>query len=95
MASPEIFQPIIHYSNSLKKITAGFQRGRSTGAVFLDIQKAFDRVWMNKRGREIIVNELVDETADPDTVKSLLDIQEDSPSGPASLKTRGNFFRDP
>ncbi|GFU80311.1 hypothetical protein TNCV_3520871 [Trichonephila clavipes] len=28
-----------------EKITAGFQRGRSTGAVFLDIQKAFDRVW--------------------------------------------------
>ncbi|GFT57346.1 hypothetical protein TNCV_3969701 [Trichonephila clavipes] len=44
---------------------------------------------MNQRGREVIVNELVDETADPDTVKSLLDIQEDSPSGPASLKTRG------
>ncbi|GFX45949.1 probable RNA-directed DNA polymerase from transposon X-element [Trichonephila clavipes] len=28
-----------------EKITSGFQRGRSTGAVFLDIQKAFDRVW--------------------------------------------------
>ncbi|GFU92434.1 hypothetical protein TNCV_2513901 [Trichonephila clavipes] len=41
MASPEIFQPIIHYSDSPKKITAGFQRGRSTGAVFLDIQKSF------------------------------------------------------
>ncbi|GFS63260.1 probable RNA-directed DNA polymerase from transposon X-element [Trichonephila clavipes] len=31
-----------------EKITAGFQRGRSTGAVFLDIQKAFDRVWIKK-----------------------------------------------
>ncbi|GFV27006.1 probable RNA-directed DNA polymerase from transposon BS [Trichonephila clavipes] len=30
-----------------EKITAGFQRGRSTGAVFLDIQKAFDRVWVS------------------------------------------------
>ncbi|GFX72147.1 RNA-directed DNA polymerase from mobile element jockey [Trichonephila clavipes] len=28
-----------------EKITSGFQRGRSTGAVFLDIQKVFDRVW--------------------------------------------------
>ncbi|GFV83592.1 probable RNA-directed DNA polymerase from transposon X-element [Trichonephila clavipes] len=28
-----------------EKISFGFQRGRSTGAVFLDIQKAFDRVW--------------------------------------------------
>ncbi|GFW68548.1 retrovirus-related Pol polyprotein from transposon TNT 1-94 [Trichonephila clavipes] len=27
--------------------TAGFQRGRSTGTVVLDIQKAFDRVWIN------------------------------------------------
>ncbi|GFU48784.1 RNA-directed DNA polymerase from mobile element jockey [Trichonephila clavipes] len=30
-----------------EKITSGFQRGRSTGAVFLDIQKAFDRVWIS------------------------------------------------
>ncbi|GFV93400.1 probable RNA-directed DNA polymerase from transposon BS [Trichonephila clavipes] len=30
-----------------KQISAGFQRGRSTGAVFLDIQKAFDRVWIS------------------------------------------------
>ncbi|GFX78514.1 RNA-directed DNA polymerase from mobile element jockey [Trichonephila clavipes] len=29
-----------------EKITAGFQRGRSTGAVFLHIKKAFDRVWV-------------------------------------------------
>ncbi|GFU84630.1 putative RNA-directed DNA polymerase from transposon X-element [Trichonephila clavipes] len=45
MASPEIFQPIIPLLGLTEKITAGFQRGRSTGAVFLDIQKAFDRVW--------------------------------------------------
>ncbi|GFT13603.1 probable RNA-directed DNA polymerase from transposon X-element [Trichonephila clavipes] len=30
-----------------EKITSGFQRSRSTGAVFLDIQKAFDRVWIS------------------------------------------------
>ncbi|GFW87502.1 probable RNA-directed DNA polymerase from transposon X-element [Trichonephila clavipes] len=30
-----------------EQISAGFQRGRSTGAVFLDIQKAFDRVWIS------------------------------------------------
>ncbi|GFY23867.1 RNA-directed DNA polymerase from mobile element jockey [Trichonephila clavipes] len=29
-----------------EKISSGFQRVRSTGAVFLDIQKAFDRVWV-------------------------------------------------
>ncbi|GFX27025.1 probable RNA-directed DNA polymerase from transposon X-element [Trichonephila clavipes] len=34
-----------------EKITSGFQRGRSTGAVFLDIQKAFDRVWSESVGR--------------------------------------------
>ncbi|GFV02831.1 probable RNA-directed DNA polymerase from transposon X-element [Trichonephila clavipes] len=32
-----------------EKITAGFQRGRSTGTVFLDIQKAFDRVWKENK----------------------------------------------
>ncbi|GFV15996.1 RNA-directed DNA polymerase from mobile element jockey [Trichonephila clavipes] len=30
-----------------EQISAGFQRGRSTGAVFLDIEKAFDRVWIS------------------------------------------------
>ncbi|GFX42257.1 probable RNA-directed DNA polymerase from transposon X-element [Trichonephila clavipes] len=30
-----------------EKVSSGFQRGRSTGAVFLDIQKAFDRVWIS------------------------------------------------
>ncbi|GFU07030.1 probable RNA-directed DNA polymerase from transposon BS [Trichonephila clavipes] len=30
-----------------EQISVGFQRGRSTGAVFLDIQKAFDRVWIS------------------------------------------------
>ncbi|GFT18624.1 probable RNA-directed DNA polymerase from transposon BS [Trichonephila clavipes] len=30
-----------------EKISSGFQRGRTTGAVFLDIQKAFDRVWID------------------------------------------------
>ncbi|GFV73853.1 probable RNA-directed DNA polymerase from transposon X-element [Trichonephila clavipes] len=28
-------------------ISEGFQKRKSTGAVFLDIQKAFDRVWIN------------------------------------------------
>ncbi|GFW94198.1 integrase catalytic domain-containing protein [Trichonephila clavipes] len=37
------YQPLLGLT---EKITAGFQRGRSTGAVFLDIQKAFDRVWL-------------------------------------------------
>ncbi|GBN71585.1 putative RNA-directed DNA polymerase from transposon BS [Araneus ventricosus] len=27
-------------------ITSGFEKGESTGAVFLDVQKAFDRVWI-------------------------------------------------
>ncbi|GFX02801.1 probable RNA-directed DNA polymerase from transposon X-element [Trichonephila clavipes] len=29
-------------------ISEGFQKKKSTGAVFLDIQKAFDRVWINE-----------------------------------------------
>ncbi|GFW79517.1 probable RNA-directed DNA polymerase from transposon X-element [Trichonephila clavipes] len=29
-------------------ISEGFQKKKSTGAVFLDIQKAFDRVWINR-----------------------------------------------
>ncbi|GFS63993.1 probable RNA-directed DNA polymerase from transposon X-element [Trichonephila clavipes] len=32
--------------NLTEAITEGFQRKKSTGAVFLDIQKAFDRVWL-------------------------------------------------
>ncbi|GFT29362.1 hypothetical protein TNCV_757201 [Trichonephila clavipes] len=43
-----------------EKITAGFQRGRSTGAVFLDIQKAFDRVWC---GRENSILKVEEKTA--------------------------------
>ncbi|GFW61168.1 RNA-directed DNA polymerase from mobile element jockey [Trichonephila clavipes] len=39
-----------------EKITAGFQRGRSTGAVFLDIQKAFDRVWVSGLIFKLITN---------------------------------------
>ncbi|GFV41087.1 RNA-directed DNA polymerase from mobile element jockey [Trichonephila clavipes] len=39
-----------------EKITAGFQRGRSTGAVFLDIQKAFDRVWVSGLIYKLITN---------------------------------------
>ncbi|GFX75379.1 probable RNA-directed DNA polymerase from transposon BS [Trichonephila clavipes] len=35
----------INYLITCKK--QGFQRGRTTGAVFLDIQKAFDRVWID------------------------------------------------
>ncbi|GFW36435.1 probable RNA-directed DNA polymerase from transposon X-element [Trichonephila clavipes] len=30
-----------------ENISEGFQKKKSTGAVFLDIQKAFDRVWIN------------------------------------------------
>ncbi|GFW19532.1 HTH_Tnp_Tc3_2 domain-containing protein [Trichonephila clavipes] len=37
-----------------EKITSGFQRGRSTGAVFLDIQKAFDRVWWKRERKSIL-----------------------------------------
>ncbi|GFW06819.1 probable RNA-directed DNA polymerase from transposon X-element [Trichonephila clavipes] len=32
--------------NLTEAISEGFQRKKSTGAVFLDIQKAFDRVWL-------------------------------------------------
>ncbi|GFV06107.1 RNA-directed DNA polymerase from mobile element jockey [Trichonephila clavipes] len=39
-----------------ENITAGFQRGRSTGAVFLDIQKAFDRVWVSGLIYKLITN---------------------------------------
>ncbi|GFY29226.1 RNA-directed DNA polymerase from mobile element jockey [Trichonephila clavipes] len=39
-----------------EKITSGFQRGRSTGAVFLDIQKAFDRVWVSGLIYKLITN---------------------------------------
>ncbi|GFW81552.1 probable RNA-directed DNA polymerase from transposon BS [Trichonephila clavipes] len=39
-----------------EKIASGFQRGRSTGAVFLDIQKAFDRVWIGGLIYKLITN---------------------------------------
>ncbi|GFU79579.1 probable RNA-directed DNA polymerase from transposon X-element [Trichonephila clavipes] len=39
-----------------EQISAGFQRGRSTGAVFLDIQKAFDRVWISGLVYKLITN---------------------------------------
>ncbi|GFU84327.1 RNA-directed DNA polymerase from mobile element jockey [Trichonephila clavipes] len=39
-----------------EKITSGLQRGRSTGAVFLDIQKAFDRVWVSGLIYKLIIN---------------------------------------
>ncbi|GFT09364.1 probable RNA-directed DNA polymerase from transposon BS [Trichonephila clavipes] len=39
-----------------EKMSAGFQRGRSTGAVFLDIQKAFDRVWISGLIYKLITN---------------------------------------
>ncbi|GFS67365.1 RNA-directed DNA polymerase from mobile element jockey [Trichonephila clavipes] len=39
-----------------KKIASGFQRGRSTGAVFLDIQKAFDRVCIGGLIYKLITN---------------------------------------
>ncbi|GFV24724.1 probable RNA-directed DNA polymerase from transposon X-element [Trichonephila clavipes] len=34
--------------NLTEAISEGFQRKKSTGAVFLDIQKAFDRVWLTR-----------------------------------------------
>ncbi|GFX56945.1 probable RNA-directed DNA polymerase from transposon X-element [Trichonephila clavipes] len=34
-------------SRLTENISEGFQKKKSTGAVFLDIQKAFDRVWIN------------------------------------------------
>ncbi|GFT35138.1 probable RNA-directed DNA polymerase from transposon BS [Trichonephila clavipes] len=39
-----------------EKISAGFQRSRFTGAVFLDIQKAFDRVWVSGLIYKLIIN---------------------------------------
>ncbi|GFT01600.1 probable RNA-directed DNA polymerase from transposon BS [Trichonephila clavipes] len=39
-----------------EKILACFQRGRSTGTVFLDIQKAFDRVWISGLIYKLITN---------------------------------------
>ncbi|GFW76689.1 RNA-directed DNA polymerase from mobile element jockey [Trichonephila clavipes] len=39
-----------------EKPSAGFQRGRSTGAVFLDIQKAFDRVRISGLIYKLIIN---------------------------------------
>ncbi|GBN04688.1 RNA-directed DNA polymerase from mobile element jockey [Araneus ventricosus] len=45
------FKPKLSTTNQLLRaveyITSGFENRFSTGAVFLDIQKAFDRVWIN------------------------------------------------
>ncbi|GBM99435.1 putative RNA-directed DNA polymerase from transposon X-element [Araneus ventricosus] len=35
-------------------ITSGFEKGECTGAVFLDVQKAFDRVWIQGLIRKLI-----------------------------------------
>ncbi|GFU08862.1 probable RNA-directed DNA polymerase from transposon BS [Trichonephila clavipes] len=40
-----------------EKISAGFQKSRSTGAVFLDIQKAFDRIWISGLIYKLIINQ--------------------------------------
>ncbi|GFW16009.1 RNA-directed DNA polymerase from mobile element jockey [Trichonephila clavipes] len=56
MDSQDNYLRIIRCSDSRKKISAGFQRGRSTGAVFLDIQKAFDRVWISGLIYKLITN---------------------------------------
>ncbi|GFW38772.1 hypothetical protein TNCV_3881391 [Trichonephila clavipes] len=37
-------------------------------------------------------NKFVNETTHPDSVKSLLNVEKDSSSGPASLKSRSDFF---
>ncbi|GFV88249.1 probable RNA-directed DNA polymerase from transposon BS [Trichonephila clavipes] len=47
------YHPLVRLT---EKISAGFQRGRSTGAVFLDIQKAFDRVWISGLIYKLIIN---------------------------------------
>ncbi|GFX65941.1 probable RNA-directed DNA polymerase from transposon BS [Trichonephila clavipes] len=39
-----------------EKIYSGFQRGRTFDAVFLDIQKAFDRVWIDGLSYKLIIN---------------------------------------
>ncbi|GFV43763.1 RNA-directed DNA polymerase from mobile element jockey [Trichonephila clavipes] len=39
-----------------EKISSGFERGRSSRAVFLDIQKAFDRVWVRRLTYKLITN---------------------------------------
>ncbi|GFT55653.1 probable RNA-directed DNA polymerase from transposon BS [Trichonephila clavipes] len=39
-----------------ERISAGFQNGYTTGAVFLDIQKAFDRVWVDGLIFKLITN---------------------------------------
>ncbi|GFW03458.1 probable RNA-directed DNA polymerase from transposon BS [Trichonephila clavipes] len=39
-----------------EQISAGFQSGRSSGAVFLDIQKAFHRVWISGLVYKLITN---------------------------------------
>ncbi|GFV75360.1 RNA-directed DNA polymerase from mobile element jockey [Trichonephila clavipes] len=39
-----ILHPLLRITEN---ISEGFQKKKSTGAVFLDIQKAFDRVWIN------------------------------------------------
>ncbi|GFX02484.1 hypothetical protein TNCV_194621 [Trichonephila clavipes] len=41
---------------------------------------------------EIVNNEFVNETTHPDPVKSLLNVEKDSSSGSASLKSRSDFF---
>ncbi|GFU72284.1 probable RNA-directed DNA polymerase from transposon BS [Trichonephila clavipes] len=39
-----------------ERISSGFQNGYTTGAVFLDIQKAFDRVWVDGLIYKLIIN---------------------------------------
>ncbi|GFV04834.1 RNA-directed DNA polymerase from mobile element jockey [Trichonephila clavipes] len=56
MGSSGIILPTTRYSDLLKKISSGFQRVRSTGDVFLDIQKAFDRVWVRGLIYKLITN---------------------------------------
>ncbi|GFY13253.1 hypothetical protein TNCV_2335171 [Trichonephila clavipes] len=47
---------------------------------------------MNEIKREFISEKLINEFTNPDPVKSLLDAEKDTPSGPASLKSSSDFF---
>ncbi|GFY23454.1 probable RNA-directed DNA polymerase from transposon BS [Trichonephila clavipes] len=51
-------------------ISEGFQKKKSTGAVFLDIQKAFDRVWINGLPFKLISYKILPPTDSPHSLLS-------------------------